>query len=77
MIIHLLVAAALHVDPDAGNNKFTATFDAPPMSPNADPCHGSVVIHTELLAGGAYVVAIQLGLTTRMDGSGGTTPGRT
>ena len=25
----LLIAAALHVDPDAGNNKFNATFDAP------------------------------------------------
>jgi hypothetical protein len=29
MLIQLLVAAALHVDPDAGNNKFDATFDAP------------------------------------------------
>src|SRR5438067_1730986 len=29
MVIHLLLAAALHVDPDAGNNKFSATFDAP------------------------------------------------
>jgi hypothetical protein len=29
MLIPLLIAAALHVDPDAGNNKFNATFDAP------------------------------------------------
>ena len=29
MVIQLLLAAALHVDPDAGNNKFSATFDAP------------------------------------------------
>lgn len=29
MLIHLLLAAALHVDPEAGNNKFNATFDAP------------------------------------------------
>lgn len=29
MLIPLLIAAALHVDPDAGNNKFDATFDAP------------------------------------------------
>ena len=29
MLIPLLVAAALHVDPAAGNNKFNATFDAP------------------------------------------------
>jgi hypothetical protein len=29
MLVPLLIAAALHVDPDAGNNKFDATFDAP------------------------------------------------
>src|SRR3954471_23257166 len=29
MLACLLVAAALHVDPDAGNSKFNATFDAP------------------------------------------------
>ena len=29
MLIPLLIAAALHVDPDAGNSKFDATFDAP------------------------------------------------
>jgi len=29
MLIALLIAAALHVDPAAGNNKFNATFDAP------------------------------------------------
>lgn len=29
MLIPLLIAAALHVDPAAGNNKFNATFDAP------------------------------------------------
>ena len=29
MLTCLLLAAALHVDPDAGNNKFNATFDAP------------------------------------------------
>src|ERR1700736_210099 len=29
MLIPLIIAAALHVDPDSGNNKFDATFDAP------------------------------------------------
>src|ERR1700687_5740551 len=29
MLIPLIIAAALHVDPDAGNNKFDATSDAP------------------------------------------------
>ena len=29
MLIAILLATALHVDPDAGNSKFNATFDAP------------------------------------------------
>lgn len=55
-----VVAVPERIDTPSGDadvsliaNDPSPTFDAPPMSPNADPCQGAVVVQTVLRTGGA------------------------